>query len=96
MGGSMLACYILVVELCGKSFRPHVAGLQQITLLTAYFTIPIIAYFIRDWRDLQLVTSVPWVIVVLYFWLLPESPRWLITVGRKKDAIDILTHIAKR
>lgn len=96
MGGSMLSCYILIVELSGKSFRTHVSGLMHISLIMAFVTLPIIAYFIREWRDLQLVTSVPSVIVVVYYWLLPESPRWLITVGRKKEAVDILTHIAKR
>ncbi|KAJ8723271.1 hypothetical protein PYW08_003183 [Mythimna loreyi] len=96
IGGSMLACYVLIVELSGKSFRAYVSGFMYITLILTYLTLPIIAYFIRDWRELQLVTSVPWAIVILYYWLLPESPRWLITVGKKKEAIYILTHIAKR
>ncbi|PZC84114.1 hypothetical protein B5X24_HaOG205836 [Helicoverpa armigera] len=96
LGGTMLCCYILLIELCGKSFRPYLSGLQEMPFLLAYFTLPIIAYFVRDWRQLQLVTSVPWVIVIVYYWLIPESPRWLITVGRKKEAIDILTHIAKK
>ena len=96
LGGVMLCCYILLIELCGKSFRPYAAGLQEMPFLISYFTLPIIAYFVREWRQLQLVTSVPWVIVVVYYWLLPESPRWLITVGRKQEAIDILTHIAKK
>ncbi|KAJ8716707.1 hypothetical protein PYW07_003334 [Mythimna separata] len=96
LGGVMLCCYILLIELCGKSFRPYAAGLQEMPFLISYFTLPIIAYFVREWRTLQLVTSVPWVIVVVYYWLLPESPRWLITVGRKKEAIQILTNIAKR
>nr|XP_049703645.1 organic cation transporter protein isoform X4 [Helicoverpa armigera] len=96
IGGSMLSCYILAVELCGKSFRPYLSGLIEVSFLISYITLPIIAYFVRDWRQLQLVTSVPWVIVIVYYWLIPESPRWLITVGRKKEAIDILTHIAKK
>ncbi|CAH0586908.1 unnamed protein product [Chrysodeixis includens] len=96
VGGTMLCCYVLIIELCGKSFRPYASGLQEIPFLVSYISLPIIAYFVRDWRPLQLVTSVPWVVVIAYYWLIPESPRWLITVGRKREAIDILTHIARR
>lgn len=96
VGGTMLCCYVLIIELCGKSFRPYASGLQEMPFLISYISLPIIAYFVREWRQLQLVTSVPWIIVIAYYWLIPESPRWLITVGRKREAIAILTHIAKR
>lgn len=96
VGGTMLCSYILIVEISGKSFRPYLTGLFEISYITGYFVHPIIAYYVREWRYLQFVTSVPWVFVVLTYWLLPESPRWLITMGRKKEAVDILTNIAKR
>ncbi|XP_068617442.1 uncharacterized protein [Battus philenor] len=96
VGGTMLCTYVLMMELSGKSFRPFLIGLFEISYITGYFSLPIIAYFVREWRYLQLVTSVPWVFVILTYWLLPESPRWLITISKKKEAIDILTTIAKR
>ncbi|CAK1585501.1 unnamed protein product [Parnassius mnemosyne] len=96
VGGSMICSYILIIELGGKSFRPYLTGLLEIAYITGYFIHPIIAYFVREWRYLQLATSVPWVFTIINFWLLPESPRWLITVGKKKEAISILTKIAKR
>ncbi|XP_014369567.2 organic cation transporter protein [Papilio machaon] len=96
VGGTMLCSYILVIELSGKSFRAYLTGLFEISYLTGYLVHPIIAYYVREWRYLQLVTSVPWVFVLLNFWLLPESPRWLITMGKKEEAISILTTIAKR
>lgn len=96
VGGTMLCCYVFLIELCGKSFRSYMMGLGEIPYVLAYLTLPILAYFVRDWRPLQLATSLPWIIVCLYFWLIPESPRWLITVGKKKEAAFILTHIASR
>lgn len=95
VGGTMLCCYILLVELSGKSFRPYLAALTEIAYVSACIAHPIIAYYIREWRYLQLVTSLPWVFVIIYHCLLPESPRWLMTMGRKKEAIDVLTKIAK-
>ncbi|XP_049872509.1 organic cation transporter protein-like [Pectinophora gossypiella] len=96
LGGTMLCAYILLIEISGKSFRPYVVGLEGISYVTGYFAQPIIAYYLREWRYLILVTSAPWLLVVAYYWLLPESPRWLITVGKKKQAIDLLTYIAKK
>ncbi|XP_046977704.1 organic cation transporter protein-like [Vanessa cardui] len=94
VGGTMLCCYIIIIELSGKSFRPYLTGLIEISYILGYFTLPMIAYYLRDWRHLQLATSVPWVFVMLYYYLIPESPRWLITMGQKERAIQILTHIA--
>ncbi|XP_038213938.1 organic cation transporter protein-like [Zerene cesonia] len=96
VGGTMLCCYIIVIELFGKSFRPYLPGLIEMSYIISYLSLPLIAYFLRDWKHLQLVTSLPWVFVLLYYYLIPESPRWLITMGRKKEAIELLTFIAKK
>ena len=40
------------------------------------------AYYIRDWVTLQLVAYTP-VLVLLGLWfLVPESPRWLLATGK--------------
>ncbi|XP_045769654.1 organic cation transporter protein-like [Maniola jurtina] len=96
VGGSMLCCYVYVVELSGKSFRPYLTALMEISYLVSYFTLPIIAYFLRDWRHLQMATSLPWSFVLFYYFLIPESPRWLLTTGKKEKAIEVLTYIAKK
>ncbi|KAM7369867.1 hypothetical protein PAMP_011157 [Pampus punctatissimus] len=55
-----------------------------------------IAYLIRNWRTLQLVLFSPLVLVLgMFYWILPESARWLITQGRKKEAIKEVRRAAK-
>ncbi|KAM6900193.1 solute carrier family 22 member 13-like [Xenentodon cancila] len=55
-----------------------------------------IAYFIRNWRILQLVLFSPLVLVLgIFYWILPESARWLITQGRKEEAIKAIRRAAK-
>uniref|UniRef100_A0A667ZEX2 Solute carrier family 22 member 13b n=1 Tax=Myripristis murdjan TaxID=586833 RepID=A0A667ZEX2_9TELE len=45
-----------------------------------------VAYLIRNWRILQLVLFSPLLLVlVIFYWLLPESARWLMTQGRKEE-----------
>ncbi|KAK5849631.1 hypothetical protein PBY51_013951 [Eleginops maclovinus] len=55
-----------------------------------------IAYLIHDWRILQLVLFSPLVLILgIYYWLLPESARWLMTQGRKEEALKELRRAAR-
>jgi Sugar (and other) transporter len=44
--------------------------------------MPAVAYFVRDWENLQLTISIPSLLLISYYWFIPESPRWLISVNR--------------
>merc|ERR1719184_489952 len=59
-------------------------------LMTAVF-----AYFLPHWRHLQLLFSVPLIVLVGAFWYLPESPRWLLANGRAEEAENIVREIAR-
>ncbi|XP_068438269.1 solute carrier family 22 member 13-like [Clinocottus analis] len=55
-----------------------------------------IAYLIPNWRILHLVLFSPLVVVLgIFYWILPESARWLITQGRKEEAIKEVRRAAK-
>lgn len=45
-----------------------------------------VAYITREWRTLMWVIYSPCFIFIIYFWILPESTRWLVTVGRIRKA----------
>ncbi|XP_019722424.1 solute carrier family 22 member 13-like isoform X2 [Hippocampus comes] len=55
-----------------------------------------LAYFMHNWRILQLALYGPLLIVLsIFYWILPESARWLITQGRKADAVREVRRAAK-
>ncbi|KAM4719090.1 solute carrier family 22 member 13-like [Anableps anableps] len=55
-----------------------------------------IAYLTTNWRILQLMLFSPLIIIlVIFFWLLPESSRWLMVQGRKEEALKELQRAAK-
>uniref|UniRef100_A0A8C5DFH8 Solute carrier family 22 member 13b n=1 Tax=Gouania willdenowi TaxID=441366 RepID=A0A8C5DFH8_GOUWI len=55
-----------------------------------------VAYLIRNWRILQIVLFSPIILVLgLLYWTLPESARWLITQGRKEEALALIHKAAK-
>ena len=48
-------------------------------------------YFVfRDWVTLQVVAYLPMLALIGLYFLVPESPRWLIAVGRIDEAKAII------
>ncbi|KAK1882803.1 Solute carrier family 22 member 5 [Dissostichus eleginoides] len=72
-------------------------GASQISLyISAYMTLPWIAYGIREWRTLLAVLSSTAVVYIPLWWFIPESPRWLITQGRVEEADSIVREAARK
>ncbi|XP_035684134.1 organic cation transporter protein-like isoform X1 [Branchiostoma floridae] len=85
----------LAIEVIGSSKR-NVVGMT-ISLSWAVGTVFLggLAYFLRDWWSLQLALAVMSAPLLSYWWLLPESPRWLLSNNRTKQAKISLQKAAK-
>ncbi|XP_063046702.1 organic cation/carnitine transporter 2-like [Engraulis encrasicolus] len=90
-------CFVLGSELLIKSTRESF-GILGVGLCyaTGYAVLPLFAYFIRDWRTLQIGLSLVGFLYIPLWWFIPESPRWLITQGRLQEAEAIIRAAAKR
>ena len=58
--------------------------------------VSLIAWAIRDWKKFQIVVSVPLFLQLLLFFIIPESPRWLIATGKYQKAKQILEKAAAK
>ena len=54
-----------------------------------------LAYLLRSWWKLQLAFSTFSLLLSLYYFFVPESPRWLLENGRIREAKGVLLKIAK-
>ncbi|XP_064103328.1 beta-alanine transporter-like [Macrobrachium nipponense] len=90
-----MASYVLCLELSGKSQRSMLGVLFSVPWALGYMALPGVAYLIREWRFLQLALMIPALFMVVEFWLLPESPRWLVLKGRHNEALKVLRWAAK-
>lgn len=87
--------FVLVAEIVGPKIRTHFGILTQFPFGVGASLLPAVAYFIRDWNHLQLAMSIPCVLLVSYYWFIPESPRWLVSKGRLQEAMFIVKKGAK-
>lgn len=83
------------MELIGTQWRELISVLYQVPFNLGHLTLPLFAYFLRDWRGLQLALSLPSIVLVSYYWLVPESPRWLFTSGQTEKSAEVLQKAAR-
>ncbi|KAJ2953689.1 hypothetical protein O0L34_g1306 [Tuta absoluta] len=87
--------FIISLELAGPNYRSFVTVMTCVFYTLGLILLSGIAYLVRDWRNLALITSVPFFLYYLYWLVLPESPRWLLMKDRLEEANNILKAIAK-
>ncbi|XP_032788170.2 organic cation transporter 1 isoform X1 [Daphnia magna] len=87
--------YILVMELVGPEFRTFAGNGISMFFGLSLALLAGLAYFLRHWFHLALATSVPFLPLFGYYWVVPESPRWLLSRNRIDEAEAIVQHIAR-
>ncbi|KAM8810460.1 solute carrier family 22 member 13-like [Eudromia elegans] len=94
MSGITMTILALAMEWVGVSYRPHAVLISHCCFAIGQMILAGLSYGIRNWRLLQIAGSVPIFALFFYFWVLPESARWLITKGRVEEAKKILQKAA--
>nr|KAG5711083.1 hypothetical protein BaRGS_004727 [Batillaria attramentaria] len=93
--GIFTNAFVIGMELVGPSKRVWTGYVMEIFWSLGMMLLAPIAFFVRDWQRLQLTTSLLTLPFLSYWWLVPESPRWLMSRGRRQEAEAILQTVAK-
>ncbi|XP_061380566.1 organic cation transporter 1-like isoform X2 [Danaus plexippus] len=88
--------FILALELMPPKWRTYAGIVVGMLFGSGMCLLAILAWLLRDWFYLSLASSVPFVLLFGYYWLIPESPRWLVGRGRIADAEKVLRELARR
>ncbi|XP_051471964.1 solute carrier family 22 member 3 isoform X2 [Apus apus] len=92
--GTWMTCYVIVTEIVGSDQR-FVGIVIQMFFTLGIMILPGIAYLVPTWQGIQLAISLPNFLFLLYYWVVPESPRWLLTRKKGEKALKIMHNIAK-
>ncbi|XP_067675913.1 organic cation transporter protein-like [Haliotis asinina] len=86
--------FVIGMEVIGPSKRVFTGAFVPIFFALGMTILSGVAFFIRDWHTLELVMAVPVGIFLAYWWLIPESPRWLLNKFRYQEAEVIIRRTA--
>ncbi|KAK7907742.1 hypothetical protein WMY93_016354 [Mugilogobius chulae] len=66
--GSWMTCYVMLTEVVGLEYRRLVGILYQMVISVGIVAMVMLAYFITDWRWLQVVSCAPYLLFLSYYW----------------------------
>ncbi|XP_060072919.1 organic cation transporter protein-like isoform X2 [Ylistrum balloti] len=93
--GTFITAYVIGVEIVGPSKRKYTGIINEIFFAFGECCLAGIGYLVRDWHYVEIIIAAPMILYLVYWWIIPESPRWLINKGRFDEAEEILRKAAK-
>ncbi|KAM4109706.1 hypothetical protein ACJW30_03G140100 [Castanea mollissima] len=84
--------YIYIAEITPKNLRGGFTTVHQLMICYGVSLTYLIGAFV-NWRTLALIGTIPCLVQLLGLFFIPESPRWLAKIGRKKECEAALQHL---
>ncbi|XP_054451862.1 solute carrier family 22 member 14 [Pteronotus mesoamericanus] len=92
--GYIISSVALATEWLMGEHRAHAVILEHCFFSLGILFLAGLAYSLPHWRLLFLLGGAPVFSLISYIWILPESPRWLITKGKVEEAKQVLCYAA--
>jgi len=93
-----------IAEIAPAEKRGNLVTFYQLAIVIGFFVVFLATYFIGGglseaenikfgWRRMFWSELIPSILFFIGLFFVPKSPRWLMTKGREKEALNILTRI---
>ena len=94
LGFTISAPFPIAAELMPAQHRRTYAAIYEVMLASAFTLLPFVGYVLADHPNGFRLVGLPggvtlFVAPLLIYFLIPESPRWLLRRGRRQDAIEL-------
>ncbi|KAM3840343.1 solute carrier family 22 member 23 isoform 2-T2 [Vipera latastei] len=96
LAGITLSLYALRIELCPPNHRFMITMIASFVAMAGQFLMPGLAALCRDWQILQAVIICPFLLMLLYWFIFPESLRWLMATQQFEAARKLILHLTHR
>lgn len=87
--------FVIGVEMVGKKKREMSGIVLNYFYSLGEALVGVIAWLDGDWVNLQYWVSAPPLLFIAYYWIIPESIRWLLAKKRNRKAFKIIRRAAK-
>ncbi|XP_044280460.1 solute carrier family 22 member 23 isoform X1 [Varanus komodoensis] len=96
LAGIILSLYALRIELCPPDHRFMITMVASFVAMAGQFLMPGLAVLCREWQILQAVIICPFLMMLLYWFIFPESLRWLMATQQFEAAKKLILHLTHR
>ncbi|XP_050795934.1 solute carrier family 22 member 23 isoform X1 [Gopherus flavomarginatus] len=96
LAGIILSLYALRIELCPPGHRFMVTMVASFIAMAGQFLMPGLAALCRDWQVLQAVIICPFLLMLLYWVIFPESLRWLMATQQFEASKKLILHFTNK
>jgi MFS transporter, OCT family, solute carrier family 22 (organic cation transporter), member 4/5 len=86
--------FVLGLEMVGKKKREMSGVILNYFYSIGEALVGFIAWLDGDWVNLQYWVSAPPILFVAYYWIVPESIRWLLAKNSNQEALKIIKQAA--
>ncbi len=86
--------FVLLMEITGPKHRVFAGNIMAYSFGVGQLVLCGLAYYLRDWRKIMWALTVYVIPFFTYYWLVPESPRWLLSKDKVRDAKNVLKKIS--
>uniref|UniRef100_A0A672YJU4 Solute carrier family 22 member 6 n=1 Tax=Sphaeramia orbicularis TaxID=375764 RepID=A0A672YJU4_9TELE len=95
LSGISIITIVLCIEWVDIKHRTAVGILLSLDWSIFSAMLPVVAYYVNDWRNLIITTTSPLCLAIICWWWIPDSARWLISNGKVDSAHFYLTKCAQ-
>ncbi|XP_021380019.1 organic cation transporter protein-like isoform X2 [Mizuhopecten yessoensis] len=93
--GMFMTAFVIGMELVGPSKRVWAGIVIEYFFALGLVILGGVGYGFRQWKYTEIACAAPSAFFLLYWWFIPESPRWLISQGKIEEANKIIQKAAK-
>ncbi|XP_030064390.1 solute carrier family 22 member 23 [Microcaecilia unicolor] len=93
LAGVILSLYALRIELCPPGSRFMVTMVASFIAMAGQFLMPGLAALCKDWQVLQAIIICPFILMLPYWCIFPESLRWLMATQQFEASKKLILHV---